>query len=71
MEVSVMKTEHRKILLIGEVLSIMRMKSKTSLYDLIQSGGFPCGVRIGLKRRGWYEDDVYAWIEQGGGRRDG
>jgi prophage regulatory protein len=71
MEVSVMKTEHRKILLIDEVLSIMRMKSKTSLYDLIQSGGFPHGVRIGLKRRGWYEDDVYAWIEQGGGRHDG
>lgn len=69
MEVDAMKTEQRKILLIGEVLSIMRMKSKTSLYDLIQSGGFPRGVRIGLKRRGWYEDDVYAWIEQDGGRR--
>lgn len=65
-----MRTENRKILLIGEVLAIMRMKSKTSLYDLIQSGGFPRGVRIGLKRRGWYEDDVYAWIEQDGTRRD-
>lgn len=66
-----MRTENRKILLIGEVLAIMRMKSKTSLYDLIQNGGFPRGVRIGLKRRGWYEDDVYAWIEQDGGRHDG
>jgi prophage regulatory protein len=66
-----MRTENRKVLLIGEVLAIMRMKSKTSLYDLIQSGGFPRGVRIGLKRRGWYEDDVYAWMEQKGeGRND-
>ncbi|EMO5717229.1 AlpA family phage regulatory protein [Enterobacter cloacae subsp. cloacae] len=62
-----MRTENRKILLIGEVLTIMRMKSKTSLYDLIDHGGFPRGVRIGLKRRGWYEDEVYAWIERRGG----
>lgn len=58
-----MSTEKRKILLKNEVKEIIRVKSNSSFQEMINAGEFPQGFRIGLRRKGWYEDEVYAWLD--------
>lgn len=58
-----MKKE-RKILLKSEVKSILRVKSDSSFQEMINTGEFPRGFRVGLRRVGWYEDEVYAWLDE-------
>ncbi|WP_213133826.1 helix-turn-helix transcriptional regulator [Citrobacter sp. FP75] len=53
-----------KILLKPEVKNILRLKSDSSLQEMINAGEFPCGFRIGLRRIGWFEDEVLLWLEQ-------
>ncbi|EJE72956.1 helix-turn-helix transcriptional regulator, partial [Escherichia coli] len=32
--------------------------------SMINAGEFPQGFRVGLRRRGWYEDDVLSWQKE-------
>lgn len=54
----------RKILLTSEVKSLLRIKSDSTLTKMINRGEFPSGFRIGLRRMGWYEDEVLAWLKE-------
>ncbi|HEL8022069.1 TPA: AlpA family phage regulatory protein [Escherichia coli] len=54
----------RKILTRREVKNILRIKADSSLQDMINAGEFPKGFRIGLRRVGWYEDEVLAWLKE-------
>lgn len=46
------------------VKNILRIKADSSLQDMINAGEFPKGFRIGLRRVGWYEDEVLAWLKE-------
>lgn len=35
---------------------------KTSLYDLIRTGGFPAPVRLGVRSVAWRESDLRQWL---------
>lgn len=54
----------RKILTRQEVKNILRIKADSSLQEMINAGKFPKGFKIGLRRVGWYEDDVLAWLKE-------
>lgn len=54
----------RKILLKTEVKSIIRVKSDSAFQEMINAGEFPRGFRIGLRRVGWFEDEVNHWINE-------
>ncbi|EFE0633747.1 TPA: helix-turn-helix transcriptional regulator [Escherichia coli] len=57
-----MTSEERKILLKKEVKMILRIKSDSAFQEMINAGEFPRGFRIGLRRVGWFEDEVNKWI---------
>lgn len=59
-----MALAERKILLKKEVKTILRLKSDSAFQDMINAGIFPKGFRIGLRRVGWFEDEVNAWLEK-------
>lgn len=59
-----MNHTERKILLKSEVKSIIRIKSDSAFQELINTGEFPRGFRIGLRRVGWFEDEVNNWISE-------
>ncbi|STM10752.1 putative transcriptional regulator [Escherichia coli] len=48
----------RKIIFRQEVKKIIHIKADSTLQSMINAGEFPQGFRVGLRRRGWYEDDV-------------
>ena len=54
----------RKILTRQEVKNILRIKADSSLQDMINAGKFPKGFKVGLRRVGWYEDEVLAWLKE-------
>ncbi|NPE59304.1 AlpA family phage regulatory protein [Dickeya dadantii] len=54
----------RKILLKKEVKAILRVSSDSSFQEMINAGEFPKGFRIGLRRVGWFEDEVNTWLSQ-------
>ena len=54
----------RKIVTRQEVKNILRIKADSSLQDMINAGKFPKGFKIGLRRVGWYEDEVLAWLKE-------
>lgn len=58
-----MNTE-RKILLKSEVKNILRVKADSAFQEMINAGEFPRGFRIGLRRLGWFEDEVNAWLNK-------
>lgn len=58
-----MASVDRKILLKKEVKAIVRVKSDSAFQDMINAGEFPKGFRIGLRRVGWFADEVSAWID--------
>ncbi|HCP5650310.1 TPA: AlpA family phage regulatory protein, partial [Escherichia coli] len=39
-------------------------KADSTLQSMINAGEFPQGFRVGLRRRGWYEEDVIAWMKE-------
>ncbi|EMH2837796.1 helix-turn-helix transcriptional regulator [Escherichia coli] len=43
---------------------MLRIKSDSTLTEMVNKGGFPKGFRIGLRRIGWYEDEVLAWLKE-------
>ncbi|EAQ9996067.1 AlpA family phage regulatory protein, partial [Salmonella enterica] len=58
------QTDKRKILLKQEVKDVLRIKSDSSFYEMIKRGEFPAGFKVGLRRVGWYEDEVYSWLDE-------
>ncbi len=54
----------RKILLKAEVKNIIRVRSDSAFQDMINAGEFPKGFRIGLRRVGWFADEVNTWIDE-------
>ncbi|WP_350313761.1 AlpA family phage regulatory protein [Dickeya fangzhongdai] len=60
----------RKILLKKEVKAILRVSSDSSFQEMINAGEFPKGFRIGLRRVGWFEDEVSTWLSQRIAERD-
>jgi prophage regulatory protein len=60
----------RKILLKKEVKAILRVSSDSSFQDMINAGEFPKGFRVGLRRVGWFEDEVSDWLRQRIAERD-
>ncbi|AIU88104.1 AlpA family phage regulatory protein [Pectobacterium versatile] len=65
-----MAPAERKILLKKEVKAILRLKSDSAFQDMINAGEFPKGFRIGMRRVGWFEDEVNAWLNQRIAERD-
>ncbi|WP_241556514.1 helix-turn-helix transcriptional regulator [Shigella boydii] len=43
---------------------MIHIKADSTLQSMINAGEFPQGFRVGLRRRGWYEDDVLAWQKE-------
>ncbi|MDE8741711.1 AlpA family phage regulatory protein [Pectobacterium polaris] len=60
----------RKILLKKEVKAILRVNSDSSFQEMINAGEFPKGFRVGLRRVGWFEDEVSDWLRQRIAERD-
>ncbi|WP_174865794.1 helix-turn-helix transcriptional regulator [Pectobacterium polaris] len=60
----------RKILLKKEVKTILRVSSDSSFQEMINAGEFPKGFRVGLRRVGWFEDEVGDWLKQRIAERD-
>ncbi|HAY0336630.1 AlpA family phage regulatory protein [Escherichia coli] len=54
----------RSILLRPEVKALLRIKADSTLTKMVNKGEFPKGFRIGLRRIGWYEDEVLAWLKE-------
>ncbi|ELG5359293.1 AlpA family phage regulatory protein, partial [Escherichia coli] len=54
----------RKIIFRQEVKKIIHIKADSTLQSMINAGEFPQGFRVGLRRRGWYEDDVLSWQKE-------
>ncbi|MDW9215001.1 AlpA family phage regulatory protein [Escherichia coli] len=43
---------------------LIHIKADSTLQSMINAGEFPQGFRVGLRRRGWYEEDVIAWMKE-------
>lgn len=57
-----MSALERTILLKAEVKAALRIKSDSAFQEMINAGEFPKGFRIGLRRVGWFEEEVNEWI---------
>jgi prophage regulatory protein len=58
-----MTTSTEKILTKKEVAALLRLSSTTSIDDMIRAGAFIPGFRRGLRRVGWFESEVNAWLQ--------
>ncbi|WP_142482872.1 helix-turn-helix transcriptional regulator [Klebsiella pneumoniae] len=58
-----MNHTERKILIKKEVKDIIRIKSDAAFQEMINAGEFPRGFRIGLRRVGWFEDEMNKWLD--------
>ncbi len=36
---------------------------RSKLYSMLNTGEFPCGIKVGPRRVGWRESQVDAWIK--------
>jgi len=59
-----MQNSSQKILLKKEVKEIIRIKSDAAFQEMINAGEFPRGFKVGLRRVGWFEDEVNSWIAE-------
>lgn len=57
-----MNTVEDKILTKREVAAKLRLSSTTSIDDMIRAGEFIPGFRRGMRRVGWLESEVNAWL---------
>ena len=37
---------------------------KSKIYQLVKSGGFPAGVKLGTRTRRWPSSQIQGWINQ-------
>lgn len=58
-----MSITEKKILTKREVASLLRL-STTSLDAMVKAGEFIPGFKRGLRRVGWFEDEVKSWLEK-------
>lgn len=65
-----MSLSNRKILLKKEVKEIIRINSDSAFQELINSGQFPKGFRLGMRLLGWFEDEVEHWLANRIAERD-
>lgn len=65
-----MSLSNRKILLKKEVKEIIRINSDSAFQELINSGQFPKGFRLGMRLLGWFEDEVEGWLANRIAERD-
>lgn len=60
-----------ELLNVHEVAKILSYKSRATIYNLMESAGFPSPVRVGARTVRWLRADVVAWVEglnqRGGG----
>lgn len=54
----------KKVIFRQEVKKLIHIKADSTLQSMINAGEFPQGFRVGLRRRGWYEEDVIAWMKE-------
>ena len=47
---------------IDEVRRTLGLRSKTSIYNLMENNAFPRPVAIGLRAKRWISAEVQAWI---------
>ncbi|EQA2399843.1 helix-turn-helix transcriptional regulator [Escherichia coli] len=58
-----MNITEKKILTKREVANLLRL-STTSIDTMIKAGEFIPGFKRGLRRVGWFEDEVKSWLEK-------
>ncbi|AWK14259.1 AlpA family phage regulatory protein [Candidatus Fukatsuia symbiotica] len=54
----------RKILLKKEVKSILRISADSAFDEMWKQHDFPKPIRIGIRRTGWYADEVEGWLKE-------
>lgn len=47
-----------------EVLELVRIKSRSKLYELIRQGKFPAPIKLGARTARWPAAVVHAWIQK-------
>lgn len=52
----------KRILRLPQVVARVGL-SRASIYKYITEGAFPRPIPIGLRARGWLEEDITAWID--------
>ena len=50
------------ILRVGQVLEIVGLRNRTTLWKMCQEGRFPKPVKIGVRAIGWRRSDIDAWL---------
>ncbi|CAM6765890.1 AlpA family phage regulatory protein [Escherichia coli] len=58
-----MNITEKKILTKREVANLLRL-STTSIDTMVKTGEFIPGFKRGLRRVGWFEDEVKSWLEK-------
>lgn len=65
-EVNAMKYMDRDILTAEELMKKLRFSSRSSFDEFCSDDrvGFPKPVRIGIRRKGWFTDEVEVWFKR-------
>lgn len=50
-----------QILRLPQVIGRVKL-SRSTLYNLVRQGAFPAPVRIGVRARGWLDDEITAFL---------
>jgi prophage regulatory protein len=50
-----------RIIRLRDVIKITGL-SRSTIYLLLQRGGFPQQIKLSVRAVGWKEDDIYQWI---------
>lgn len=60
-----MKYMDRDILTAEELMNKLRFSSRSSFDEFCSDSrvAFPKSVRIGIRRKGWFKDEVEAWFK--------
>lgn len=52
-----------RLLRIQDVQAILGLRSRQSIYNLIQAGLLPLPVKLGKRASAWHARDVYAFVQ--------
>ncbi|MCU3501279.1 AlpA family phage regulatory protein [Enterobacter hormaechei subsp. hoffmannii] len=61
-----MNNAERKLMTTPEVMARLLYKSRSAFQEFCENDKvrFPKPIRLGLRRKGWFEDEVEAWIDE-------
>lgn len=61
-----MNNAERKLMTTPEVMARVRYKSRSAFLEFCADGvvNFPKPIRLGLRRKGWFEDEIEGWIDE-------